>query len=41
MSLSALAEMCAAKKRWQFFFTMLPWRLVGVTSSVVNPIALF
>ena len=41
MSLSALAEMCAAKNRWEFFFTMLPWRMVGVTSSVVNPIALF
>jgi hypothetical protein len=32
---------CEAKQTWDFFFTMLPWRMVGVTSSIVNPIALF
>lgn len=41
LALSTLAETCAAKGRWEFFFTMLPWRMVGVTSSVVNPVALF
>ena len=41
MELSELAAVCDAKKRWDFFFTMLPWRIVGVTSSIVNPVALF
>jgi len=29
------------KERWSFFFTMLPWRMVGVTSSATNPLAMF
>jgi kynurenine formamidase len=40
-ALSELAAVCDAKQHWDFFFTMLPWRMVGVTSSIVNPIALF
>ena len=39
MALSELASLCNSKQRWDFFFTMLPWRMVGVTSSIVNPIA--
>jgi kynurenine formamidase len=41
MELTELAAVCAEKKRWEFFFTMLPWRFVGVTSSATNPIAIF
>ncbi|WP_166903444.1 cyclase family protein [Mycobacterium sp. DL440] len=41
VELTELAETCAAKQRWEFFFSMLPWRLVGVTSSATNPIAMF
>ena len=41
VELTELAATCAAKQRWEFFFSMLPWRLVGVTSSATNPIAMF
>jgi kynurenine formamidase len=41
MELTALAAACNEKKRWEFFFAMLPWRMVGVTSSATNPIAMF
>lgn len=41
MELTELARTCAAKERWSFFFTMLPWRMVGVTSSATNPLAMF
>jgi kynurenine formamidase len=41
MELSQLAETCAAAERWSFFFTMLPWRMMGVTSSATNPVAVF
>jgi kynurenine formamidase len=41
VALSELAAVCAAKERWDFFFALLPWRMVGVTSSIVNPIAMF
>ncbi|WMN01752.1 cyclase family protein [Rhodococcus erythropolis] len=41
MELTELAEKCANLNRWEFFFTMLPWRMVGVTSSATNPVALF
>jgi kynurenine formamidase len=41
VALSELAAACDSRKQWDFFFTMLPWRMVGVTSSIVNPIALF
>jgi kynurenine formamidase len=40
-ALSELAAVCDSRRQWDFFFAMLPWRMVGVTSSVVNPIALF
>jgi kynurenine formamidase len=41
MELSELRTKCAETGRWAFFFTMLPWRFVGVTSSATNPVALF
>jgi kynurenine formamidase len=41
MELEALARTCREKGRWAFMFAMLPWRLVGVTSSPVNPVAIF
>jgi kynurenine formamidase len=41
MELTALAKACAERNRWTFFFAMLPWRMVGVTSSATNPIAMF
>jgi hypothetical protein len=41
VALSELAAVCDSRQRWDFFFTMLPWRMVGVTSSIVNPVALF
>jgi kynurenine formamidase len=41
MALTELAAACAATGRSTFFFTMLPWRMVGVTSSATNPIAIF
>lgn len=41
MELTELAATCAAEQRSEFFFAMLPWRMVGVTSSATNPIALF
>jgi len=41
VALSELAAVCDSRKQWDFFFSMLPWRMVGVTSSIVNPIALF
>jgi kynurenine formamidase len=40
-SLTTLASTCQARRQWEFFFAMLPWRMVGVTSSVVNPVAMF
>lgn len=41
VELTDLVSTCAATGRWSFFFAMLPWRMVGVTSSVTNPVALF
>lgn len=41
VELTELARTCAATGRWSFFFAMLPWRMVGVTSSVTNPVAMF
>jgi len=41
MELTELAAACALHERYEFFFAMLPWRMVGVTSSATNPIALF
>ena len=39
MELTELAAACTAARRWEFLFAMLPWRMVGVTSSATNPIA--
>ncbi len=41
MALDELAATCRTKSQWEFFFTCLPWRMVGVTSSPINPIAIF
>lgn len=41
MELTELAAVCVEMQRWEFFFAMLPWRMVGVTSSATNPIAIF
>jgi kynurenine formamidase len=40
-NLEELAEACAARRRWEFMFTVAPLRLAGATGSPVNPIALF
>jgi kynurenine formamidase len=40
MELTELAAACTRLERSEFFFAMLPWRMVGVTSSATNPIAL-
>lgn len=40
MEVTELAEACAAGRRWEFFFAALPWRMVGVTSSATNPVAI-
>lgn len=39
MQLTELAAVCASERRWEFFFAALPWRMVGVTSSANNPVA--
>jgi kynurenine formamidase len=41
MELTGLAQRCAAAGRWEFFFAMVPWRMVGVTSSATNAVAIF
>jgi kynurenine formamidase len=41
MSLRGLAKACEERQRWEFFFTLLPLRIVGSTSSLVNPVAIF
>jgi kynurenine formamidase len=41
MILDELAATCARLNRSEFMFAMLPWRLVGVTASPVNPVAIF
>jgi kynurenine formamidase len=41
MALTELAQRCKQEERWSFFFAMLPWRMVGVTSCATNPIAIF
>jgi kynurenine formamidase len=40
-ALDDLAQTCQEKNRWEFLLSLLPWRMVGVTSSAVNPVALF
>jgi kynurenine formamidase len=39
-ALTELAGACRAAGRYEFMFTMQPWRVVGTTSSPVNPIAI-
>jgi hypothetical protein len=39
MDLTELAEACRQERRSEFFFAALPWRMVGVTSSASNPVA--
>ena len=41
MSLKDLVAECARRSRWEFFFALLPLRIVGSTSSLVNPVAIF
>jgi hypothetical protein len=41
MQLTELARACRDQSRWEFFFAALPWRMVGVTSSASNPVAVF
>ncbi|HWO66769.1 MAG TPA: cyclase family protein [Umezawaea sp.] len=41
VELTELAAVCREEGRWEFFFAALPWRLVGVTSSASNPVAIF
>lgn len=41
MELTELASVCRDEGRWEFFFAALPWRMVGVTSSASNPVAIF
>jgi kynurenine formamidase len=41
MELTELARVCAAERRWEFFFALLPWRMKNVTSSATNPVAIF
>lgn len=40
-ALDELARTCREKNRWEFLISVLPWRMVGVTSSAVNPVAVF
>ncbi len=41
MALEPLARACEERQRWEFLFSMAPWKVVGVTSSPVNPVAVF
>jgi len=41
VDLVALAEACEAERRWSFFLTIAPLRLIGATGCVVNPVAVF
>lgn len=41
MELDELAEVCQRLERWEFLFAMTNLRIVGSTSSPVNPIAIF
>jgi len=40
-NLENVGRACVERKRWEFMLTVAPLRLVGVTGSPVNPIALF
>jgi kynurenine formamidase len=41
VELTELARTCEERQRWEFLFTMLPWRFVGVTACATNPVAVF
>lgn len=41
LRLDTLADTCASKNRWEFFFTIAPLRVKKGTGSPVNPIAVF
>lgn len=41
MALDDVAETCARLNRWDFLFSMSVLRVVGATSSPVNPVAIF
>ena len=41
LELHRLADECERRRRWEFMFSMSVWRLVGSTSSPVNPLAVF
>jgi kynurenine formamidase len=41
MVLAELRDVCAQYGRWEFLFTMSTLRIVGATSSPVNPVAIF
>jgi kynurenine formamidase len=40
-NLEELSQACASRRRWAFMLTIAPLRLLNVTGSPVNPIALF
>jgi kynurenine formamidase len=40
-NLDALADRCAALRRWSFMLVLAPPRITGTTGLVVNPIAVF
>ena len=40
-ALDELARTCQEKNRWEFLLSLVPWRMIGVTSSAVNPAAVF
>ena len=39
--LDELAVACQTKNRWEFLLSLAPWRMNGVISSAVNPVAVF
>lgn len=41
LRLDTLADACAARRRWEFFFTIAPLRVQRGTGSPVNPLAVF
>jgi kynurenine formamidase len=41
VELDLLSEICLKEARWEFFVVIAPWRLHGVSSSPINPIAIF
>jgi hypothetical protein len=41
LDLTAVSEMAAAKKRWEFLLTIAPLAVRGGTGSPVNPLATF